>query len=70
MRDANDCAELFIKKDADSKSNIYESINGVTFYYDGFTLTDEVITQLEGFSLSAEDEAYSVYVDDGRLVIY
>ena len=47
-----------------------EIINGVTFYYDGFILTDEMIEQLEGFSLSAEDDAYSVYVDNGRLVIY
>ena len=47
-----------------------EIINGVTFYYDGFILTDEMIEQLEGFSLSAEDDAYSVFVDNGRLVIY
>ena len=47
-----------------------EVINGVIFYYDGCTLTDEMMDQLESFSLSAEDEAYSVYLDDGRLVIY
>ena len=47
-----------------------EIINGVTFYYDGFNLTDEMIDQLEAFSLSADDDAYSVYLDDGRLVIY
>ena len=47
-----------------------EIINGVTFYYDGFVLTDEMIEQLESFSLSADDDAYSVYVDNGRLVIY
>ena len=47
-----------------------ERINGVTFYYDGFVLTDEMIEQLESFSLSADDDAYSVYVDNGRLVIY
>ncbi len=47
-----------------------EIINGVTFYYDGFVLTDEIIDQLEKFSLSAEDDTYSVYLDHGRLVIY
>lgn len=47
-----------------------EIINGVTFYYDGFILTDEMIDQLENFSLSADDDAYSVYLDNGRLVIY
>lgn len=47
-----------------------ETINGVTFYYDGFSLTDEMIEQLESFSLSAEEDVYSVYVDNGRLVIY
>jgi hypothetical protein len=47
-----------------------KSINGVMFYYDGFILTDEIIDQLESFSLSADDDAYSVYLDDGRLVIY
>lgn len=47
-----------------------EIINGITFYYDGFSLTDEMIEQLENFSLSADDDAYSVYLDNGRLVIY
>ena len=47
-----------------------ETINGVTFYYDGFALTDDMIDQLESFSLSADDDTYSVYVDNGRLVIY
>ena len=47
-----------------------EIINGVTFYYDGFALTDDMIDRLESFSLSAEDDTYSVYVDNGRLVIY
>lgn len=47
-----------------------EIINGVTFYYDGFALTDDMIDRLESFSLSAEDHTYSVYVDNGRLVIY
>lgn len=46
-----------------------EVINGVTYYYDGFGLTDEIINQLERFSLEAEDNVYSVYLDDGKLVI-
>lgn len=56
----------------ESASNItaYELINGITFYYDNFVLTDDIIDQLEAFSLSAEDDSYSVYLDDGRLVIY
>lgn len=45
-------------------------INGVTFYYDGFALTDDMIDRLENFSLSVEDDTYSLYLDDGRLVIY
>ena len=48
----------------------HETINGITFYYDGFVLTDEIIQQLENFSLLADDDTYSVYVDNGRLVIY
>ena len=45
--------------------------NGVTFYlYGDLKLTDEIRNQLESFSLSADDDAYSVYVDNGRLVIY
>jgi len=47
-----------------------EVINGVTFYFDGFALTEDMIDQLESFSLSADDDTYSVYLDNGRLVIY
>ena len=47
-----------------------ETINGVTFYFDGFALTDDMIDQLENFSLLADDDTYSVYLDNGRLVIY
>ena len=46
-------------------------INGVTFYYDDdFELTDEIIDQLESFSILADDDAYTVYLDNGNLVIY
>ena len=58
MKDVYDYAKFFIK-------------NGVTFYlYGDLKLTDEIRNQLESFSLLADDDAYSVYVDNGRLVIY
>lgn len=47
-----------------------EIINGISFYYDGFQLTDDMIEQLESFSLDADDDSYTVYLDDGSLVIY
>lgn len=47
-----------------------EVINGVTFYYDGFELTDDIIEKLEVFSLQADDDAYTIYFDNGKLVIY
>ena len=47
-----------------------EIINGITYYYDGFELTDAIIEQLESFSLTADDDVYSMYMDDGKLVIY
>ena len=46
-----------------------EVINGVTYYYDGVQLSDEIIDQLERFSLAAEEDVYSIYLDDGKLVI-
>ena len=48
----------------------YEVVNGVTFYYDNMTITDEVIAELEKFSQMCEDDAYSICRDDGRLVIF
>lgn len=57
-------------KEASKEVTASEVINGVTYYYDGFELTDDMIEQLETFSLVAEDDAYSIYVDDGKLVIY
>lgn len=47
-----------------------EIINGISFYYDGFKLTDDMIEQLEAFSFDADDDTYSVYLDNGRLVVY
>lgn len=46
-----------------------EVINGVTYYYDDIQLSDEIIDQLERFSLAAEEDVYSIYLDDGKLVI-
>lgn len=47
-----------------------ETVNGVKFYFKDFELTDDIRDQLESFSLSADDDTYSVYLDNGRLVIY
>ena len=57
---------------ADSLEDAMQSdtINGIKFYYDGIVLTDELIDQLETFAISAEDNSYTVYIDDGELVIY
>lgn len=57
-------------REAAGDASACEIINGVTFFYDGFVLTDDVIEELESFSLSADDDTYSVYLDDGKLVIY
>lgn len=49
----------------------HETINGVTFYYDNsLVMTDTIISKLEDFSLSADEDAYSVYMDNGALVVY
>lgn len=47
-----------------------EIINGIGFYYDGFKLTDGMIKQLKSFTLNADDDSYTVYLDDGSLVVY
>lgn len=47
-----------------------EIINGISFYYDGFQLTNDMIEQLKSFLLDADDDSYTVYLDDGSLVIY
>ncbi len=68
--DANRMREIISAyREASANVTAKEVINGVVFYYDGFVLTDDMISQLEIFSLSATDDVYSVYVDDGRLVI-
>ena len=45
-------------------------INNITFYYYDLVLTDSILEELESFSMYADEEAYSVYLDDGKLVIY
>lgn len=57
-------------RETSSDKTYSEVINGITFYYDGFKLTDTMIDELETFSLTADDDSYSVYLDDGRLVVY
>lgn len=47
-----------------------EVINGIAFYYDDMELTDEIYNYLEEFSLSAEDDAYTIYKDGEALVVY
>ena len=44
---------------------------GITFYYDEeeVELTDEVINTLADYALEADDEAYTVLYENGRLVI-
>ncbi len=57
-------------RETENDTSAKEVINGVTFYYEGFKLTDERIKELEAYALSADEDTYSVYVDNGKLVIY
>ena len=61
---------LDVYKESAKEVTAKEIINGITYYYDGFELTDAIIEQLESFSLTADDDVYSMYMDDGKLVIY
>lgn len=67
-----DKMKMIINAYEESEQNVEasETINGVVFYYDGFELTDDIIDQLEQFSFTADDDSYSVCMDDGELVIY
>ena len=47
-----------------------EITNGISFYYNGFQLTDEIIEELTSFTFNADDDSYIVYLDDGSLVVY
>lgn len=57
-------------KETQKNAPRYEVVNGVTFYYDDMVMTDEIISELEKFSQVCEDDAYSICIDDGRLVIF
>ena len=47
------------------------SFNGVDFYYDkDFQMTEDIKQQLREYAYDAEDRAYSIYFDEGSLVIY
>lgn len=47
-----------------------EVINGKTFFYSpDFEMTDAIIEQLEEFSRFADEDAYSVYLENGSLVV-
>lgn len=71
VKDINRMREIICAyREVSNNVTASEIINGITFYYDGFLLTDEMIEQLESFSLLADDDVYSLYVDNGRLVIY
>ncbi len=47
-----------------------EIINGVSFYYSGISMTEELMAELEKFSEMCDDDSYSICYEDGRLVIY
>jgi len=48
-----------------------EKINDIVFYYDpSFHLTERVVDGLYRFSLHADEPAYTIYEEDGELVVY
>lgn len=60
----------FLEENLIEKSH-KEVINGITFYYSSdLEMTDDVLEYLEGFSKNADDSVYTMYMDDGNLVIY
>ena len=47
-----------------------ELVNGVTFYHlPDLELSDEIMEKLDKFSVVADESAYSIYFEDGNLVI-
>ena len=63
--------EIVEAYNASSVSNdSMEVINGVKFFYSNMILTDDIINKLARFADTAEDSSYSVYADNGELVIY
>jgi uncharacterized phage-associated protein len=59
-------------RDTQKENNVKEIINGIEFIYSPaeIELTDDVIDELFEFSRSADEQTYSVYNDNGNLVIY
>jgi len=59
-------------RETQSEKQARETINGVNFYYtpDDITLSDETLNQLYDFSLNADESTYSIYNDNGSLVIF
>ena len=48
-----------------------EVINGIKYYFaPDFVLTEKIIEELEIFSKEADEDVYSIYMDEGELVIY
>lgn len=61
---------IALHKQSRTNSVSQETINGVTFYYDNMELTDSIMEQLEEFAQYADEDDYTVYLDNGELVIY
>lgn len=57
-------------KEASTAHEPMEVINGVKFFYEGISLTDDIVDKLAEFAKTATDNAYSVYVENGELVVY
>ena len=58
-------------RDTLSDNQAVETINGINFYYtpNDPELTEDILDELYRFSLVADENAYSVYIDNGSLVI-
>jgi uncharacterized phage-associated protein len=73
MREEADSLRVIIDRFKANKGNraFKEIVNGITFYYSpDIEMTDAILEQLDAFSGDADDTIYSVYIDNGNLVIY
>lgn len=62
---------LAAHKENTAKGMRFESVNGIKFYYSpAFDLNDDIISRLDEFSRTADEKAYTVYQENGDLVIY
>ena len=59
-------------RETSGENQTKEVISGITFYYDPkeIVLTDDILSDLYKFSLVAKEKSYSVYTDNGSLVIF